>query len=280
MTEKTKKKTKLYIRIIRSFLLGVVIIAASIRLFGDFLIYFNQRHPIGDWDVSNIKNLEEHEIRVTNDVALHAWYFPTNTDKELLLFIHGNAGNVTTRKARAKLFQMAGYPVFLFDYRGYGKSTGSPSEKGLNQDVKAVMAYVKEKIKPQKIVLFGESIGAAFAIYLAQYEPVHALILEAPFTSIHDMSSALFGFRLPKFLLSSQLPSIERIQNINYPLLVIHGTNDKVIPFEQGKKIFAASPAQIKDFYGAKGAGHNGIYIHVGGTKFMKPITNFLGKIK
>ncbi|BBM85398.1 alpha/beta hydrolase [Candidatus Uabimicrobium amorphum] len=277
---KKTKTTKWYVRVLRSTLLGIFLIAISIRLFGDFLIYYNQRYPIGDWNTEGIKGLEEHTIRVGNKVTLHGWYFPGQADKEFLLFLHGNAGNITTRKARAKLFQLMGYSVFLFDYRGYGKSTGSPSEKGIYKDVSAVFKYVQSNMKPKKLVLFGESIGAAFSIYLATKQPVHALILEAPFMSIHDMSSVLFGFRLPKFLLSSKLPSIERIRNISYPTMVIHGTVDKVIPFSHGKKVYEASPASHKSFIRVEGAGHNGIYLTIGMTKFMKPIVEFLEKIK
>ena len=279
-TQKKTKTTKWYVRVLRSTLLGIFIIAVSIRLFGDFLIYYNQRYPIGDWNTEGIKGLEEHTIKVSEKVQLHAWYFPGKEDKEFLLFLHGNAGNITTRRARAKLFQLMGYSVFLFDYRGYGKSTGSPSEKGIYQDVSAVFDYVQTNMKPKKVVLFGESIGAAFSIYLATKQPVHALILEAPFTSIHDMSSRLFGFRLPKFLLSSKLPSIDRIKNISYPTMVIHGTVDKVIPFSQGKRVYEASPASLKSFIPVEGAGHNGIYLTIGATKFMKPIVEFLEKIK
>ncbi|WP_372367933.1 alpha/beta hydrolase [Candidatus Uabimicrobium sp. HlEnr_7] len=278
--KKTKKTTKWYVRVIRSILLGIFIIALSIRLFGDFLLYYNQRHPIGDWDTKRMKGLEEHTVKIKDAIELHAWYLQGKDDKEFLLYLHGNAGNITTRKGRAKLFQLKGHSVFLFDYRGYGKSTGYPSEKGLYEDVLAVFDYVKRKFKPKKIVLFGESIGAAFSIYLAQKRPVHALILEAPFTSVHDMSSKLFGFRLPKFLLSSKLPSIDRIKTITYPTMVIHGTQDNVIPFAQGKKIYETSVATVKSFFPVENAGHNGIYLTTGATKFMKPIDEFLEKIK
>jgi len=280
MEDSPKKTTNWYIRITRSVLLAVFIMAACIRFFGDYLIYYNQRYPVGDWNTQGIKGFEEHNIQVNPDVTLNAWYFPGDKKKEFILFLHGNAGNVTTRKARAKMFQLMGYSVFLFDYRGYGKSTGSPSEHGLYEDVSATFDYVKNKMNPDKIVLFGESIGAAFSIYLAQKQSIHALILEAPFTSIHEMSTTLLGFRLPKFLLSSQLPSIDRIKTIDYPTMVIHGKRDKVIPFSQGKRIYDESPADVKVFFPVEEAGHNGIYLTIGVNRFMKPIIEFLEKIK
>ena len=191
-------------------------------------------------------------------VRLHGWLvrgrLPTT-----VLWCHGNAGNISHRVAKLQLFaRELGVGVFLFDYRGFGRSEGAPTEAGLVRDTAAArQAMIREGADPSRLVYFGESLGAAPAIDLALAAPPLALVLEAPFTSIAAMAHQV----LPGagVLMKTRWDSLSKIPRVRAPLLVLHGDVDEVIPIAQGRELFAAARTS-KAFVGVKGARHNDVF--------------------
>ena len=209
---------------------------------------------------------------------LHAWFIRAPSEKAALLFFHGNAGNISHRIGKISPLIAAGASVLLLDYRGYGKSSGHPSEEGLYRDAEAAYQEltVRQKIEPSKIFLFGESIGGAVAIDLAAQHPCAGVILEGTFSSVKDMAAILMPFLPMHFILKSKYDSISKIVGIKSPLLFIHGTDDEIVPYSQGQKLFAAATSP-KEFYSIPGAGHNDTYVRAGKTYFEK-IIRFIEK--
>jgi uncharacterized protein len=187
---------------------------------------------------------------------IHGWFIPRQGAQFTILFSHGNAGNIGHRLDKVLMLHDLGFNIFIYDYRGYGKSRGFPSEKGFYRDIRAAYNYLLEKkdISYNDIVLYGESIGGAVSVELASRMPVRALITENVFTSIKDMAEITFPL-IPYFIFSSRFNSLEKIQNIACAKLIIHSFDDEIVPFEQGKSLFDAA-ASPKVFLRLRG-GHN-----------------------
>lgn len=208
-------------------------------------------------------------------LKLHGWYFPTNSE-EIILFFHGNAGNIADRLDNVNLLVTRGFSVFIIDYRGYGLSEGYPSEKGTYKDAfaawKLLNTHHKMK-KKEKRCIFGRSLGGAIALKLASEINPERLIIESTFTSIRDLGHQLIPL-IPKALIPLKYPNTELIKQINSPILIIHGTNDSLIPFSHGKKLFeiAKSP---KKFFPIESAEHNDTYL-VNSDEYFSQLTQFI----
>jgi fermentation-respiration switch protein FrsA (DUF1100 family) len=176
---------------------------------------------------------------------LHVWFFPAQTDalhtNKVFLVTHGNAGNITHRLDLAETLLDAGGAVLLLEYRGYGQSTGRPSESGFYQDAAAAYDFLLAKgFTATNIIAFGESLGGAVAAQLAAMKPTGGLILLSTFTSLPDLGSELFPW-IPRFLGSLRFNTLERIPKVNVPILIIHSRADTIIPFHHGEKLHAAA---------------------------------------
>ena len=207
---------------------------------------------------------------------LHGWFFPGRKEAPVILYCHGNACNISHLLGYAGLLLKKNLQVFLFDYRGYGKSTGSPSEKGIYMDVQAAYDYLidQEKIPPGRIVMAGHSIGAAAAIDLMTRNYARSIIIESAFTSTKDLSREIFPISVISFLLPANYNNLWKIAKINAPKLIIHGQDDEIVPFEMGKKLFEASK-DPKYFYPIAGAGHNNTFIEWG-DGYFKTLEDFI----
>jgi uncharacterized protein len=210
-------------------------------------------------------------------VHLNGWFVPHVEARSTLIWFHGNAGNIGHRVENLKLLHdkvMAN--VFIFDYRGYGRSQGKASEEGTYLDGEAALALVREQltVDARKIILFGRSLGAAVAAEMAFRFANQALILESPFVSIREMARSVCPFLPVGPLLQTRYDVVEKIRRIKTPLLVLHGDRDEIIPFAQGELVFDAAP-QPKKFYRIAGAGHNDTYI-VGGNRYFQELKNFI----
>jgi fermentation-respiration switch protein FrsA (DUF1100 family) len=245
-----------------------------------FFIYFPQSHF--DFSPEEFRlQYKEAYFNTEDGKRLHGWFFPGEKDSPVILHFHGNAGNISHRLDLVQPFLRKGLSVFLFDYRGFGKSSGRPFETGLYQDGLAAWSYLveKERIAPERIVLHGHSIGAAVAIEVALQKKVRGLILESAFTSTKDMAKtmAIFGLFAPVF--PAHYNNLDKIRRVPSPLLIIHGDKDEIVPFSMGQKLFEAA-ADPKAFYPVKDAGHNDAFI-VGGEKYFEIFADFArnGKI-
>lgn len=196
-------------------------------------------------------------ILTEDGVSLVAWHVPVSEPRGTVLFFHGNAGNISHRLESLKLFNDLGLATLIFDYRGYGQSEGEISEDGIYRDADAAWRHLTEEmgIPPNQIVLFGRSLGAAVAAYVAgQHEP-GALILESGFVSVPDLGADVYPWLPVRWLARIRFPATEFLQSVACPVLVIHSRDDEIIPFEQGMKVHAAA-RQPKELLEIRG-GHN-----------------------
>jgi uncharacterized protein len=219
--------------------------------------------------------LEDLFFDSTDGLRLHGWFFTGKRKDRTLLYLHGNAGNIGDRIDKARFLQRIGWNVFAFDYRGYGMSQGSPSIEGVLDDGRAAMRFLTDKIgiPNDQIILFGESLGGAMAVEIAAEEPVAAVILESTFTSLRELSQAVYRF-LPEAATPDAYHSNDLIRRSKAPVLVIHGSEDEIVPFSMGKRLFESAP-HPKRFFGVAGAHHNDVY-EVAGKDYLKEIEEFL----
>jgi len=190
----------------------------------------------------------------SDGVRLHGWFIPGRVPTTLL-YSHGNAGNIGDRLPIARLLvDQLGVGVFMYDYRGYGRSDGAPSEAGLASDAQGARAeLLRQSVAPEHVVYFGRSLGAAVTVDLAVAHPPRAVVLEAPFTSVRALANGI----LPGigYLFRTRWDSLTKIARLQVPLLILHGDADEVIPYAQGQALFAAAPGP-KTFFTIRGGRH------------------------
>jgi hypothetical protein len=219
---------------------------------------------------------EEVLVEVEAGVRVHGWYFPPpDAGAPVLLFCHGNAGNISHRLDNVRHLVGRGLGVMLFDYRGYGRSTGSPSEAGIYRDGLAVYEHlVKEKqVPPERIVPFGRSLGAAVAVETALHHPVRCVILESAFTSTKGMAREMGPFALFSFLAPANYNNLAKVERLKAPLLIIHGREDEIVPFRMGEALYRAATGPAF-FLPLDRAGHNDTYV-VGGEPYFRALAGF-----
>ncbi len=217
--------------------------------------------PLGphseDWQPPGLE-YEDVYFTTPDGVRLHGWYCPVETPRAVVLFAHGNAGNIAYRYPDCvRLTRDMDVTVFAFDYRGYGRSEGTPNEKGLLIDARAAREWLarKEGLDEAEIVLFGRSLGGGVMVDLAANDGARALMLESTFTSLPDVANDLLPLS-PGILMLNRFKSLEKIPRYHGPLLIAHGTKDQLIPFEHGKQLFEAAN-EPKQFAPIAGADHN-----------------------
>ena len=202
----------------------------------------------------------ERWITTSDGMRLHAWYATHPHPIASLVWSHGNGGSIDGRGDVAVALAARGFNVLLYDYRGYGKSAGRPSEHGVYLDAEA--AYDSERaqgVAADHIVCFGESLGGAVSIQLATQRPCAAVVVLSTFTTLRDVARSHYG---PFAALAAQrFDSLSRIASLRVPYFAAHGDRDAIVPFELGERLFAAAP-QPKRFVRVEGAGHNDIFDH------------------
>lgn len=221
-------------------------------------------HPSGDW----VGAPEDYGARAVTYTAsdgqkLTSWYAPPAEGKPVVVMFHGNASNMTTRAPRLQYYRKHGYGMLLAGYRGYSGNSGMPSEGGFYRDARAAMAWLQkeEGLRESDIVLFGESIGGGPALQMAlEYKGVRAVILEAPMTYLPDVAVETFPWAWPaSFLILDVYDNISKAPYITAPLLVIHGTKDKVIGVRHGRELYAAAGSAHKELKIIEDAHHNNL---------------------
>lgn len=192
-----------------------------------------------------------------DQVLLNGWFIEGSLHR-VILFCHGNFGNISSRVDVIKDLNLLGYNVFIFDYRGYGRSNGVPNEKGLYLDVLGAYDYLKDKgFKDEDIIIFGRSLGGAVAIFLASFVGgLRGMIIDSTFISARDLGYDILGYYLPKFSISNRFESIKKIKNIKIPKLIVHSEHDDLIPFHHGEKLFAEA-LEPKTFLKIRGLHNN-----------------------
>lgn len=193
----------------------------------------------------------EHEdvslVTVDNE-ELHGWYIPATNPGGVVLFFHGNAGNISHRLESIEIFNELNLDVLIIDYRGYGQSTGKATEQGTYLDAQAAWDYLVDKrgVAPGDMVIFGRSLGGAVASWLAARTTPGAVILESCFTSGVDMAARLYPFLPARLITRLKYPVKDYVKQLSSPLLVVHSQQDEIIPFDMGQSIFTAAPEPKK----------------------------------
>jgi hypothetical protein len=216
-------------------------------------------------------------LNTPDGVRLHAWFVKHEGTRLVTLFLHGNAGNVTDRIPHIREIAAAGSSVLILDYRGYGKSGGRPTERGLYTDSETAFAYLLGLgYRARQIILHGESLGTAVAVDLAGRRPCAGLILEAPFTSGSDVAGTVLPVLGP--LLVQSFNSVPKIRWILRPKLFMQGDRDEIIPLRFGQSLYAAAQAP-KSFWIIEGAGHNDI-VETAGPQYRERLAGFYGSLR
>jgi len=213
-------------------------------------------------------------LKTKDGVAINGWLVPHSPNKSVLIFLHGNGGNISTRLEKIQMFHAMGVNVFIIDYRGYGKSEGQPSEKGVYLDAQAAYDFLKSRkeFTDQKLIVYGESLGGAVAVDLAVNRLVDGIIVDSSFTSAQDMARVIYPF-IPSFLINVKLESLSKIQNLRMPKLFIHSPEDDIVPFHLGRKLFDAAE-EPKVFLEIQGTHNQGF--RSSREKYLQGIENFL----
>jgi hypothetical protein len=242
---------------------GLIVAAAA---FGGFvtLIYLAQRslmyHPEQlrtPPAAAGLFDAEEVALDTADGEKVIAWYVPPKEGKALVLYFPGNAGALRSRADRFRALTDDGLGLVALSYRGYGGSTGSPSEAGLIADAQAAHAFAAAHAPEERIVVYGESLGTGVAVALAATRRVGGVVLEAPFTSAADIGARIYWYLPVRRLMKDQFRSDQRIGSVTVPLLVLHGARDGVVPIAFGERLFslAHEPKQFVRF--AEGAHHD-----------------------
>jgi fermentation-respiration switch protein FrsA (DUF1100 family) len=223
------------------------------------LIFPAPRFPSGDWEPSWLK-YEDVSFASVDGTKLHGWYLDHPAPKAYLLYCHGNGEHVAyVAPVAEELRSSLDVAVFVFDYRGYGRSEGTANEAGVLADAQAAHHWLVERsgVAPEQIVLMGRSIGGAVAVDLADQHASRALILESTFTSMPDVAARLHWWAPVRWLMRTQLNSAEKISRFHGSLLQSHGSIDELVPLSNGKQLFDAAQTSDKEFLVFEGLGHN-----------------------
>ena len=204
---------------------------------------------------------------------LHAWWIPHPGSRGSLLFSHGNAGSIAHRLESIEIFHELGLDVLIYDYRGYGRSSGTPSETGVYEDAEAARAWLRERADPDRIVLFGRSMGGAVSARLAADESPNCLILESTFTSVPDLAAELYWWLPVRRLVRIRMDTLSYLECAAAPVLVVHSRDDEIVPFEHALALqqAAGGDARLLELHGD----HNTGFLR-SGEMYVKGLDRFL----
>lgn len=220
----------------------------------------------------------EHFIKTTSGRTIHDWFLLHPQASATLLFFHGNAGNISHRLDKLKIFHEIGLATLIIDYAGYGKSEGKPSEPNLYEDGEAAYHYALQhlKINPKKLFLYGESLGSAVAIELAGHQPTAGIILEGAFATLKELSKQHMPFLTP--LAGDQYNNLAKITKLQTPILFIHSKQDEICSFEQALKLYEAAPSP-KEYLWLETGGHNDAF-WLNAKRYSETIQKFVEEAK
>jgi len=218
---------------------------------------------------------ESVSFETTDGVQLSGWFVPSESARGVILFCHGNAGNISHRLDSIQIFHQLGLDVFIFDYRGYGQSEGNPTEQGTYKDAEAVWRYLIEErqVNPNEVIIFGRSLGGAIASWLAQSHTPGGLILESTFTSLPDIATGLYPYLPVRPLLRFEYNTAEYLGRVDCPVLIVHSRDDEIMPFNHGQRLLevAREPKRFLEITGT----HNQGFI-MSGERYEEGLNEFI----
>jgi fermentation-respiration switch protein FrsA (DUF1100 family) len=204
---------------------------------------------------AGLKDFQDLVLTTSDGERLVGWWKPPQPGKAIILYFHGNGGGLWNRRFRAQALTASGRGLLMISYRGYSGSTGTPTEAGLHLDVRATYDWVAQSYEPSRLIAYGESLGTGVAVRLASEQPLAGLILDAPYTSTADVASLIYWYVPVRWLMRDQFRSLDIIERVKAPILILHGTNDRIIPFAFGERLYAAAP-EPKRFIRIEGGNH------------------------
>lgn len=220
---------------------------------------------------------EDVYLTASDGVRLHGWFVPVANARGVLLFFHGNAGNVSHRIESIRIFRDLGLSVFIIDYRGYGQSEGSPGEAGLHRDARAAWDHLREArgYRADRIVVFGRSLGAAVAVQLAAREPPGAVILESAFTSAADLGTEVYPWLPVRTLIRHRHDVRAVLPEVRSPLLIAHSRDDEIVSFDHARRLLESAPDDtvLLELEG----GHNDGFLRTG-PRYLHELDAFIGR--
>jgi fermentation-respiration switch protein FrsA (DUF1100 family) len=241
-------------RILLLLVLAYLVMVVALYIAQRSFLYFPDRSRI-DAAAAGFAGVSEHVLDTSDGERIIVWYRRGEPGRPTILFFHGNAGSIAHRPRRWHYFTERGYGALFVSYRGYGGSTGTPTEKGLILDAHAAYDWlVGQGAEPSSIVTVGESLGAAVALKLASTRHVGAVVLEAPFTSIADMAARVYWFVPARLLVKDRFDSFSLASNLDLPLFIVHGTADEIVPFAMGERL--AKSVHTAEFLAIPGGTH------------------------
>lgn len=218
---------------------------------------------------------EDIRLTTSDGLGLQGWYVPAPQPRGTVLFLHGNAGNISHRIDSLQMFHRLGYSTLIFDYRGYGNSGGTPSEQGTYRDAEAAWRYLTEQRHTPscRIVLFGESLGGAVGAWLAARQKPAALVIASGFISVPDLARHFYPYLPVRWLARLRYDTAENLRTVAAPVLIAHSPEDEIVPFEQGRALFAAAnpPKRFLELAG----GHNDGFIFMR-ESWVRALADFL----
>ncbi|MCA1612938.1 MAG: alpha/beta hydrolase [Acidobacteria bacterium] len=265
--------------------------SAYVVMFESRFIYFPSKYPEGDWREGaeaggGAARCEDVWLAAEDGVRLHAWFCapragrdgatePAAAADRAVLFLHGNAGNISHRRDQIESLAALPASVFIIDYRGYGRSEGSPGEQGLYRDARAAWEHLTKArgFPPGRVVVYGESLGGAVAVDLASRARPCALVLQSTFTSIADMAAEVMPF-VPRFIIRTKMDSLEKMARVKSPVLVVHSPADEIVPYKFGRRLYEAAP-EPKQFHEITNAPHN-LTHDIGGAAYYAALREFI----
>ena len=245
-------------------------------IFEEFLIYPAKKYPYGDWN-HTAAGKEDAWFTASDGTPLHGWYFHHDAPRGHLLYCHGNGNNVADLGEFAEdLRRRYDLAVFVFDYRGYGRSGGRPVEEGVLADSEAALAWFAKRaeVSPSSVIAMGRSLGGAVAVHLASQVPLRGLVLHSTFASLPDVAAFHYPWLPVRMVMRNRYPSIDKLPRSKCPLLMVHGDADEVVPYASGEELFAAATADCKKFVRQPNGRHNDPFDH----QFHDEFRTFLGK--
>ncbi len=221
------------------------------------LMYFpwNSGRTPADMGLDNTEILT---LTASDHIQLTAWHRPPASGYPLIIYFHGNGGDISFRGPKLTAFAESGFGFLILSYRGFGSSEGTPTEQGLYLDAQAAITYATQTLgyQPSQLMLYGESLGTGIAVEMATHHPVGAVILEAPYTSVTNRAAEIYYWAPVRWLIRDHYDSLSKITRINAPLLLFHGENDALIPIQHGKTLFEAAH-QPKQAHFIPNTGHD-----------------------
>lgn len=248
--------------------------ASNGRSFEDTVVYHPRAYPDGDWTPES--GIEDAWFEADGH-KLHGWFAEAKGPRAVVLYAHGNAGNVSDLRYVLQLYRdKMNASVLVFDYRGYGRSEGVPSEEGVLVDARAARKWLaaRTNVREQDIVLVGRSLGGGVAVDLAAKDGARGLILESTFTSLPDAAAGQFPLLPYRSVMHSRLDSLSKIPNYHGPLLQLHGDADRLVAYDVGRKLFTAAN-EPKQFVTVPGGGHSLSL----SPRYLDALDQFLGSL-